>query len=181
MAERLTGRTRVLVGRSVHPEYREVLNTYAKNSGLHVEEISYAATGTLDEKALKVAVGQDVWAVVVQSPNFFGGIGSPTALAAIIRPAGAMLVVAIAEGVSLGAIKPPADADIVAMEAQSFGLAPSYGGPYAGVVASKEKYVRQMPGRLAGQTTDHDGRRGVVLAFATPEQPTRPRQGPSAI
>jgi len=181
MAERLTGRTRVLVARSVHPEYREVLRTYAKNSGLHVEEISYTAAGTLDEKALKAAIGQDVCAVVAQSPNFFGVIESPAALAEITRPAGAMLVVAIAEGVSLGAVKPPAEADIVAMEAQSFGLAPSYGGPYAGVVASKEKYVRQMPGRLAGQTTDHDGRRGFVLTLATREQHIRREKATSNI
>jgi glycine dehydrogenase subunit 1 len=181
MAERLTGRTRVLVARSVHPEYREVLKTYAKNSGLHVEEIAYTAAGTLDEKALKAAIGQDVCAVVAQSPNFFGVIESPAALAQITQPVGAMLVVAIAEGVSLGAVKPPTEADIVAMEAQSFGLAPSYGGPYAGVVASKEKYVRQMPGRLAGQTTDHDGRRGFVLTLATREQHIRREKATSNI
>jgi len=181
MAERSTGRTRVLIARSVHPEYREVLRTYAKNSGLHVEEISYAAAGTLDLKALKAAIGPDVCAVVVQSPNFFGVIESPAVLAEIARSAGALLVVAIAEGVSLGAVMPPAEADIVAMEAQSFGLAPCYGGPYAGVVASKEKYVRQMPGRLAGQTTDHDGRRGFVLTLATREQHIRREKATSNI
>jgi glycine dehydrogenase subunit 1 len=181
MAERVTGRTRVLVGRSVHPEYREVLRTYAKNSGLHVEEISYTATGALDEKALQSAIRDDVCAVVVQSPNFFGVIESPAALAKITQAAGAMLVVAVAEGVSLGAVKPPAEADIVAMEAQSFGLAPSYGGPYAGVVASREKYVRQMPGRLAGQTTDSDGQRGFVLTLATREQHIRREKATSNI
>ena len=181
MAERVTGRTRVLVGRSVHPEYREVLRTYAKNSGLHVEEISYTATGALDEKALQSAIRDDVCAVVVQSPNFFGVIESPASLAKIAQSAGAMLVVAIAEGVSLGVVKPPAEADIVAMEAQSFGLAPSYGGPYAGVVASREKYVRQMPGRLAGQTTDSDGQRGFVLTLATREQHIRREKATSNI
>ena len=181
MAERVTGRTRVLVGRSVHPEYREVLRTYAKNSGLHVEEISYTATGALDEKALQSAIRDDVCAIVVQSPNFFGVIESPAALAKITQAAGAMLVVAIAEGVSLGVVKPPAEADIVAMEAQSFGLAPSYGGPYAGVVASREKYVRQMPGRLAGQTTDSDGQRGFVLTLATREQHIRREKATSNI
>jgi glycine dehydrogenase subunit 1 len=181
MAERVTGRSRVLVGRSVHPEYREVLRTYAKNSGLHVEEISYTAAGTLDEKALLSALGEDVCAVVVQSPNFFGVIESPAALAKITQAAGAMLVVAIAEGVSLGVVKPPAEADIVAMEAQSFGLTPSYGGPYAGVVASREKYVRQMPGRLAGQTTDSDGQRGFVLTLATREQHIRREKATSNI
>ena len=181
MAERLTGRRRVLVGRSVHPEYREVLRTYAKNSGLHVEEISYTAAGTLDAKALKTAIGEDVCAVVAQSPNFFGTIESLGPLAEITKAAGAMLVVAVTEAVSLGAVKPPAEADIVAMEAQSFGLAPSYGGPYAGVIASRERYVRQMPGRLSGQTTDSEGQRGFVLTLATREQHIRREKATSNI
>jgi glycine dehydrogenase subunit 1 len=181
MAERLTGRTRVLVARSVHPEYREVLRTYAKNSGLHVEEISYTTAGTMDVKALKAAIRDDVCAVVVQSPNFFGTIESLGPLAEITRAAGAMLVVAVTEAVSLGAVKPPAEADIVAMEAQSFGLAPSYGGPYAGVIASREKYVRQMPGRLSGQTTDSEGQRGFVLTLATREQHIRREKATSNI
>ncbi len=181
MAERLTGRTRVLVARSVHPEYREVLRTYAKNSGLHVEEISYTTAGTLDAKALKAAIRDDVCAVVVQSPNFFGTIESLGPLAEITKAAGAMLVVAVTEAVSLGAVKPPAEADIVAMEAQSFGLAPSYGGPYAGVIASREKYVRQMPGRLSGQTVDSEGQRGFVLTLATREQHIRREKATSNI
>jgi glycine dehydrogenase subunit 1 len=181
MAERLTGRRRVLVARSVHPEYREVLRTYAKNSGLHVEEISYTTAGTLDAKALKAAIREDVCAVVVQSPNFFGTIESLGPLAEITRAAGAMLVVAVTEAVSLGAVKPPVEADIVAMEGQSFGLAPSYGGPYAGVIASREKYVRQMPGRLSGQTTDGEGQRGFVLTLATREQHIRREKATSNI
>jgi glycine dehydrogenase subunit 1 len=181
MAERLTGRTRVLVARSVHPEYREVLRTYAKNSGLHVEETSYTMAGTVDAKALKAAIRDDVCAVVVQSPNFFGTIETLGSLAEITRAAGAMLVVAVAEAVSLGAVKPPAEADIVAMEAQSFGLAPSYGGPYAGVIASREKYVRQMPGRLSGQTVDSAGQRGFVLTLATREQHIRREKATSNI
>jgi glycine dehydrogenase subunit 1 len=181
MAERLTGRTRVLVARSVHPEYREVLRTYAKNSGLHVEEISYTMAGTLDAKALKAAIRDDVCAVVVQSPNFFGTIESLGPLAEITRAAGAMLVVAVTEAVSLGAVKPPEEADIVAMEGQSFGLAPSYGGPYVGVIASREKYVRQMPGRLSGQTTDSEGQRGFVLTLATREQHIRREKATSNI
>jgi len=181
MAERLTGRTRVLVGRSVHPEYREVLRTYAKNSGLHVEEISYTMAGTLDAKALKAAIRDDVCAVVVQSPNFFGTIETLGPVAEITQSEGAMLVVAVTEAVSLGAVKPPAEADIVAMEAQSFGLAPSYGGPYAGVIASREKYVRQMPGRLSGQTTDSEGQRGFVLTLATREQHIRREKATSNI
>src|SRR6266850_2581426 len=181
MAERLTGRRRVLVARSVHPEYRDVLKTYAKNSGLHVEEIPFTASGTVDTKALRAALKDDVAAVVVQSPNFFGVIETLAPLAEATHASGGMLVVAIAEGVSLGLVRPPVEADVVAMEAQSFGLAPSYGGPFAGVIASRDKFVRQMPGRLAGQTTDTEGRRGFVLTLATREQHIRREKATSNI
>ena len=181
MAERLTGRRRVLVARSVHPEYREVLRTYAKNSGLRIEEISYAAAGTVDSNGLKAALRDDVCALVVQSPNFFGAIENLATLAEAAHASGALLVTAIAEALSLGVVKPPAEADIVAMEAQSLGLAPSYGGPFAGVVAAQEKFVRQMPGRLAGQTTDQEGRRGFVLTLATREQHIRREKATSNI
>jgi len=181
MAERLTGRRRVLLARSVHPEYREVLRTYAKNSGLKIEEISYSALGTVDSNGLKAALRDDVCAVVVQSPNFFGAIENLASLADTAHGSGALLVTAVAEALSLGIVKPPAEADIVAMEAQSFGLAPSYGGPFAGVVAAREKFVRQMPGRLAGQTTDQDGRRGFVLTLATREQHIRRERATSNI
>jgi glycine dehydrogenase subunit 1 len=181
MAERITGRRRVLVARSLHPEYRDVLRTYAKNSGLQVEEIPFNASGAVDQKALRSAIRDDVGAVVAQSPNFFGAVEPVPELAEIARAAGALLVVAITEGVSLGALRPPAEADIVAMEGQSFGLPPSYGGPFVGVLASREKFVRQMPGRLAGQTTDFDGRRGFVLTLATREQHIRREKATSNI
>jgi glycine cleavage system P protein (glycine dehydrogenase) subunit 1 len=181
MAERLTGRGRVIVARSVHPEYREVLRTYAKNSGLHVEEIGYVKDGTVDATALKAALKDDVAAVVLQSPNFFGVLEALAGIADSAHAAGALLVVAVAEGVSLGVVKPPAEADIVAMEAQSFGLPPSYGGPFAGVVASRDKFVRQMPGRLAGQTVDAVGQRGFVLTLATREQHIRREKATSNI
>jgi glycine dehydrogenase subunit 1 len=181
MAERVTGRRRVLVARSLHPEYRDVLKTYARNSGLHVEEIPFGASGTLDQKALRSAIRDDVAAVVVQSPNFFGAIESVAALAEIVHSSGALLVVAVTEAVSLGLVRPPAEADIVAMEGQSFGLPPSYGGPFVGVIASRDKFVRQLPGRLAGQTTDTEGRRGFVLTLATREQHIRREKATSNI
>src|SRR5271168_940779 len=181
MAERVTGRRRVLVARSVHPEYREVLKTYAKNSGLLVDEIPFGADGTLDRKALESAMSDDLAAIVVQSPNFFGVIEYDPALAELAHASGALLVVAITEGVSLGILRPPAEADIVAFEGQSFGLPPSYGGPFAGVIASRDKFVRQMPGRLAGQTTDSEGRRGFVLTLATREQHIRREKATSNI
>src|SRR6201987_269196 len=181
MAERLTGRHRVLVARSVHPEYREVLKTYAKKSGLRIEEIPFTPSGTVAVKAVEGALKDDVAAVVAQSPNFFGAIESYGPLAEAAHAVGAMLVVSIAEGVSLGVLRPQEEADIVALEAQSFGLPPSYGGPFAGVIAAREKYVRQMPGRLAGQTTDSEGHRGFVLTLATREQHIRREKATSNI
>jgi glycine dehydrogenase subunit 1 len=181
MAERLTDRQRVLVARSLHPEYRHVLQTYARNCGLQLEEIPYSADGTIDRKALHGALRDDVAAVVVQSPNFFGVIEPTPEIADAVHGSGALLVVAIAEGVSLGLLNPPAEADIVAMEGQSFGLAPSYGGPFVGVIASREKFVRQLPGRLAGETTDTEGRRGFVLTLATREQHIRREKATSNI
>jgi glycine cleavage system P protein (glycine dehydrogenase) subunit 1 len=181
MAERLTRRRRVLVARSLHPEYRDVLKTYAKNSGLQVEEIPLSVDGTLDQKALESAIRDDVAAVVIQSPNFFGVIENVSSLAERVHVSGALLVVTVTEGVSLGVVRPPAEADIVALEGQSFGLAPSYGGPFAGVIATHDKFVRQMPGRLVGQTNDSQGRRGFVLTLATREQHIRREKATSNI
>ena len=157
------------------------MKTYAKNSGLRVEEIPYTRRGTVDAKALQAALKKDVAAVVVQSPNFFGVIESYAPLAEFAHASGAMFVVVVTEGVSLGLLRPPGEADIVAMEGQSFGLPPSYGGPFAGVIASRDKYVRQMPGRLSGQTTDSEGQRGFVLTLATREQHIRREKATSNI
>ena len=181
MAERLTGKHRVLVARTVHPEYRQVLATYAKNLGLEIEEIGYAKSGQIDAGALTRARLADAAAVVVQSPNFFGVLEEIPALAETANDSGALLITTIAEAVSLGIVRPPAEADIVALEGQSFGIAPSYGGPYVGVIATREKFVRQMPGRLAGQTTDAAGRRGFVLTLATREQHIRRERATSNI
>jgi glycine dehydrogenase subunit 1 len=181
MAERLTGRHRVLIARSVHPEYRQVLSTYAKNLGLKIEEIRYAPSGQVDLAALTPELLATAAAVVVQSPNFFGVLEELPALAEKTHPAGGLVVTAITEAVSLGIVRPPAEADIVAMEGQAFGVAPSYGGPYVGVIATRDKFVRQMPGRLAGQTTDAAGRRGFVLTLATREQHIRREKATSNI
>src|SRR5256886_6957910 len=162
MAERLTGRQRVLVARSVHPEYRDVLKTYAKNSGLRIEEIPFTASGTVDAKALQAALKDDLAAVVVQSPNFFGAIESYAPLAEAAHAVGAMFVVAITEGISLGLLRPPAEADIVAMEAQSFGLPPSYGGAVCRVVSGREEKVPPKPRKLGGATHEIAGARRCV-------------------
>ena len=117
----------------------------------------------------------------MQSPNFFGTIEDVEAIAEIAHKRGALLIVSIAEAVSLGIVEPPRAADIVAMEAQSFGVPLGFGGPYCGVLATKEKFVRQMPGRLAGQTVDKNGKRGFVLTLATREQHIRREKATSNI
>jgi glycine dehydrogenase subunit 1 len=181
MAARLTGRDRVVVARSLHPEYRQVLDTYTRNLDLQIEEAGFTATGQIDAKQLEAAIDNQTAAVVVQSPNFFGVIENVAKLGEIAHAKEALLVTAITEGVSLGTVRPPAGADIVAMEAQSFGLAPSFGGPYAGVIATRDKFVRQLPGRLAGETVDTEGRRGYVLTLATREQHIRREKATSNI
>ncbi len=181
MAVRVTGRSSAVVARSVHPEYREVLGTYAKHQGMPWREAGFGADGRVDAKKLAAAITDDTACVLIQSPNFFGTIEDVAALAELAHSRGALLIVAIAEAVSLGIVKPPAEADIVSMEAQSFGVPLGFGGPYAGVIATKEKFVRQMPGRLVGETRDKQGRRGFVLTLSTREQHIRREKATSNI
>src|SRR6202789_2361395 len=181
MAVRITRRSGVLGARTVHPEYREVMATYAQNQGLAAETVGFGEDGRLDLAALEQSVSEETACVLVQSPNFFGVIEDIPAIAEIVHKKGALLIVSIAEAISLGVVRPPAEADIVSMEAQSFGVALSYGGPYCGVIAAKEKYLRQMPGRLVGETVDTEGRRGFVLTLSTREQHIRREKATSNI
>src|ERR1700678_1840656 len=181
MAVRITQRSGVLVARTVHPEYREVMHTYAQHQGLDAEVLGFGDDGRLDLAALERSVSEETACVLIQSPNFFGVIEDIPAIAEIAHKKGALLIVSIAEAISLGVVRPPAEADIVSMEAQSFGVALSYGGPYCGVIAAKEKYLRQMPGRLVGQTVDSNGYRGFVLTLSTREQHIRREKATSNI
>ncbi len=182
MAVRINGRHKVLVARTVHPEYREVLATYAKNQGLAIEEFSFdPQTGAADPEALTAKLDASVAAVIVQSPNFFGVVEDIAAVAEAAHGAGALLVDVFTEAVALGLLKPPVEADIVAGELQSFAIPPSYGGPYAGVIAAKEKYARQMPGRLVGETVDTRGNRAFCLTLSTREQHIRREKATSNI
>jgi glycine dehydrogenase subunit 1 len=181
MAVRLTGRRKVLVARSLHPEYREVLETYAVHQSLPLSTVEFNADGRVDLKELEKQITAETACVLIQSPNFFGTVEDVAAIAELAHKNGAMLAVSIAEAVSLGIVEPPRQADIVAMEAQSFGVPQGFGGPYCGVIATREQYVRQMPGRLAGQTTDKNGKRGFVLTLATREQHIRREKATSNI
>ena len=182
MAVRITGRPKALVARTVHPEYREVLDTYAKHQGMPVDTFGYNAdAGTADLEDLERKLDDQTAAVILQSPNFFGIVDKVKAAAELAHQHGALLVVLFTEAVSLGLLEPPTDADIVAGELQSFAISPSYGGPFAGTIAAKEKFVRQMPGRLVGQTTDSRGNRAFCLTLSTREQHIRREKATSNI
>jgi glycine dehydrogenase subunit 1 len=181
MAVRVTRRDRVLIARTVHPEYREVLATYTRHQGIPVEEIAYAKNGRVDLEDLKKKLTDEVAAVIVQTPNFFGLLEQVKEIAALVQSKGALLVVVFTEAVALGLIEPPREADIVVGELQSFAISPSYGGPYAGIIATREKYIRQIPGRLVGETVDADGKRAYCLTLATREQHIRREKATSNI
>ena len=181
MAVRLTGRRSAVIARSVHPEYRVVLSTYVLHQGMDLVTAPYLENGRLDLQALEKSVTRNTACVLIQSPNFFGVIEDVAAVAEMAHKQGAMLVVSIAEAISLGIVEPPRQADIISMEAQSFGVPLGFGGPYCGVIATREQNVRQMPGRLVGQTTDRRGKRGFVLTLATREQHIRREKATSNI
>jgi glycine dehydrogenase subunit 1 len=182
MASRITRRERILVAKTVHPEYRHVLATYAQHQGLPVEEFGYdSQTGSIDLAALEAALNDHTAAVIVQSPNFFGIVERVKQAAELAHKHGALLVFVFTEAVSLGILEPPRDADIVAGELQSFAISPSYGGPFAGIIATKEKYIRQLPGRLVGETKDTHGNRAFCLTLSTREQHIRREKATSNI
>jgi len=182
MACRLTRRDRVVVAKSVHPHYREVLGTYAGNLGLSIVEVGYKADGTVDEAQLSEAA-KGAAAVIIQYPNFFGVIEDPRKAADVARAAGALSVAVVTEPVAMGLLAPPGSlgVDIVAAELQAFGIPLGYGGPYCGVIAASEKCMRQMPGRFVGMATDTEGRTGFVLTLATREQHIRREKATSNI
>jgi glycine dehydrogenase subunit 1 len=188
MAHRISKKDRFLVAKTVHPEYRAVVDTYAANLGIQIELIDYAQDGHLDLKQLEHSLRGGAAAVVVQSPNFFGNIENTHDISEMAHRCDALSIVNICEAMSLGILKPPGEdaseartADIVVGEAQSLGVPPSFGGPHLGFLATRERYVRQMPGRLVGMGKDHAGRRGFVLTLSTREQHIRREKATSNI
>ncbi|MGB8909315.1 MAG: aminomethyl-transferring glycine dehydrogenase subunit GcvPA [Candidatus Cybelea sp.] len=185
MALGATGRQKILVSRAVHPNYRAVLRTYCDGLDVVVDEIPFTAGGTTDETALRDAVaGNEYAAVALQSPNFFGNVDTMSAPAlAAIKGSGAIPVAVVAEALSLAALAPPSSwgAQIVAGEAQSFGVAQAYGGPYAGFIASAQEHMRRIPGRLVGKTADGSGRTAYVLTLQAREQHIRRERATSNI
>ncbi len=182
MAARITRRGRILVARGMHPEYREVLTNSVKHQDLPVAEFGFdPASGEIDLADLESKLDDTVAAVIIQSPNFFGIVENTKAAADLAHRHGALLVSVFTEAVALGLLEPPAEADIVAGELQSFAISPSYGGPFAGVVATKMAHIRQLPGRIVGQTTDLNGNRAFCLTLSTREQHIRREKATSNI
>ena len=180
MANRVTRRSKALVSGGLHPHYREVVETLSRFTGFAVESQPADISGGED---LATKIDADTSCVVVQYPSFFGRLRDHSALAAACREKGALLIVVVTEILALGALKSPGEmgADIVVSEGQSLGNALNFGGPYVGLFATREKYVRQMPGRLAGETVDADGKRGYVLTLSTREQHIRREKATSNI
>ncbi len=183
MAQRVTGRNKVVLARSLHPQFREVVRTYIKNLGVEAVEVPFGPDGRIDGAALAKALDDQTAAIVYQSPNFFGVVEDVKALSGAAHGVKAMSVAIVAEAVSLGLLEAPGalGADIVTGEAQSLGLPLSFGGPYLGFMACRKEFLRQMPGRVAGQTVDRDGQRGFVLTLATREQHIRRERATSNI
>ncbi len=167
MAKTATRRKKMVVAGALNPEYLAVLKTYANANSLELKEVAIEETGK--------AVDEETACVIVQNPDFLGRVQKLNELGKKVHEKGALLVVAIAEALSLASIEKPAGygADIVAMEAQSFGNPMSFGGPHPGVIACREKLVRQIPGRLVGKTTDSDGKDGFILTMQAREQHIR--------
>jgi glycine dehydrogenase subunit 1 len=180
MAGRVTRRTRAVLSGGLHPHYRAVTRTHARFLGFELDLAEPDPQGAED---LSARIDANTSCVVVQNPGFFGHVRDWTKLGEACRAAGALLVVVVTEPVSLGLVTSPGEmgADIVAAEGQGIGNALSFGGPYVGLFATREKYVRQMPGRIAGETVDADGRRGWVLTLSTREQHIRREKATSNI
>ena len=183
MAQRVTGRNKVVLARSLHPQYRQVVRTYIKNLGIEAVEVGFGPDGRVDGEALGRLLDDRTAAVVCQSPNYFGVVEDLAALAEAAHGVKALAAVVVAEAVSLGLLEAPGrlGADIVTGEAQSLGLPLSFGGPYLGFMACRKEFLRQLPGRVAGQTVDRDGRRGFVLTLSTREQHIRRERATSNI
>ncbi|MDG1007080.1 MAG: aminomethyl-transferring glycine dehydrogenase subunit GcvPA [Alphaproteobacteria bacterium] len=172
MAHRVTRKSRAVLSGRLHPHYTAVIENLSEMGGFALAQPDMAPQGAEDLLAL---IDDDTSCVVVQNPDFFGNVTDFTTLAAAVQAKGCLLIVAVPEVVSLGLLKRPGDmgADIVTGEGQSIGGGLNFGGPYVGLFAARDKYIRQMPGRLCGETVDADGQRGFVLTLSTREQHIR--------
>ena len=183
MAHRITRRNRTLISSGVHPHYVAVAKTMAKFTGDALDTALPELSAATDAERLIGTIDGETSAVVVQYPDILGRITDLTPIAEAAHAAGALLIAVVTEPVALGLIKSPGEmgADIVVGEGQSIGVGLQFGGPYVGLFATREKFVRQMPGRLAGETVDAEGKRGFVLTLSTREQHIRREKATSNI
>ncbi len=182
MAAGHTGKSRVVISSTVHPEARQVLKTYAYGQGVSLQEVGYTKEGVTDLAALEAAIDEQTGAVVVQYPNFFGSVEDLRAIEQIVHSKGALLIVS-ANPLALGILEAPGrlGADIVTGDMQPFGIPTSFGGPHCGYFATTTKLMRKMPGRIVGQTKDENGKRGFVLTLQAREQHIRREKATSNI
>ena len=180
MAHRLTRREKAVVSGGLHPQYTDVVRTIAQYSETELVEL---APGPQLGASIIDAIDDETSCVVVQNPDFFGGVMELQDIADAAHDKGALLIVVVTEIISLGAIKSPGDmgADIVVGEGQSLGNGLNFGGPYVGLLATRQKFLRQMPGRVSGETVDQDGKRGYVLTLSAREQHIRREKATSNI
>jgi len=174
MTKIITKKNKVLIAKSLNPEYKKVLQTYAEANEIEIKEINYK-DGLLALDELKKELDEKTASVIVQNPNFFGCIESLGEIINLVHDKGALSIVAVSEPVSLGLLKPAGefDADFVTGEGQSFGIPMSFGGPGVGFYAAKQKHARFVPGRLSGKTTDSEGKEGFILTLQAREQHIR--------
>ena len=184
MAQRLTRRERVVLAGSVHPQWRDVIRAYlsAREVEVVTSRVEFGADG-LHEQRLVELIDDHTACVVVQQPDYYGHVRDLNGLSEAVHDRGALLVFGVADATSLGLLKSPGawGADVAIAEGQSLGLPLQFGGPWAGLMACRGDYVRQLPGRIAGQTTDHEGRRGFVLTLQAREQHIRREKATSNI
>ncbi|MFP3945075.1 MAG: aminomethyl-transferring glycine dehydrogenase subunit GcvPA, partial [Alphaproteobacteria bacterium] len=180
MAHRVTRRRKAVLSGGLHPHYRAVIETHARILG---DEVAAGAPAPEGQENLISRIDGETSCVVVQTPSFFGNVHDLRPLAEAAHEKGALLIAVVTEAVSLGALRSPGEmgADIVAAEGQSIGNSLNFGGPYVGLFATRRKFVRQMPGRVSGETVDQQGRRGYVLTLATREQHIRREKATSNI
>jgi glycine dehydrogenase subunit 1 len=183
MAHRLKRKPKVLLAGLIHPQYKEVIHTYTRNLGIQIEEVGFSSDGFVDDADLQKKIDTETSVVIAQSPNFIGVIEDLESISKTAHANGALSAVVISEPVSLGLLDPPGNlgADIVTGEAQSFGIPQSFGGPFLGFMACSKEFIRQFPGRIAGETVDVEGKRGFVLTLSTREQHIRRERATSNI
>ncbi len=183
MAHRINDRKEVFLSRGIHPEYRQVVNTYCRYLGITLKEIPFSEKGIIDLEWLSKNISENTSAVAVQNPNFFGCVEDMADIEKLTHASDAIFIACVSEPISLGILKSPGDfgADIVVGEGQGLGNPVSFGGPYLGLFATREKYIRSMPGRLVGRTVDANGKTGYVLTLSTREQHIRREKATSNI